>query len=49
MKGTVKWFNAEKAMDSSQVKTERMYLFTSPLFRAKDSRHWTKARVLRMI
>ena len=26
-KGTVKWFNAEKAMALSPVKMERMYLY----------------------
>ena len=30
-KGTVKWFNAEKVTDLSQVKTETMYLYISAI------------------
>ena len=36
-KGTVKWFNAEKAMVSSQEKTEQMYSFISLQSREKAS------------
>ena len=43
-KGTVKWFNAEKVTDLSQVKTETMYLYISPLSRVKASNLLTKVR-----
>ena len=42
--GTVKWFNAEKAMVSSPTQTtEKMYSYITLLFRLMDSRHYRKA------
>ena len=35
--GKVKWFNAEKVLDSSNAKTETMYLYISQQSKAKAS------------
>ena len=48
-KGPVKWFNAEKATDSSQVKTDRMYSYTSPLSMEMVLNPWKKDRLYLMI
>ena len=37
--GKVKWFNAEKGSDSSLVKKEKIFSFTSLQFKLMDTKH----------
>ena len=48
-KGTVKWFNAEKDTDLSQVKTEKTYLYISQQSTEKVSKLSKKVRQYLMI
>ena len=43
--GKVKWFNAEKVMDSSLLMKVRTSSFITQASRATDSVHWKKDRL----